>query len=128
MASFLFRRVGENPNYSKLFFFPPAEVCIDSCLYQSSYAEVSVKLGEHVPIKVTLVNTSNKTLHLLRLFLIFYQDHPNSLSNNVHYFNIDSKVIVTGCNSICLSEVSLLMFDGFMQDLWKSLALKADIR
>ena len=83
------------------------EIEIDSNLIRTCFGEVTVRLGDSMTIEVRLFNSSHTTLHQLRLYLVYYQDYQNTQLNLSRVDgSLEGKMIITGCDSLCLPQVS----------------------
>nr|XP_027201589.1 trafficking protein particle complex subunit 9-like [Dermatophagoides pteronyssinus] len=48
---------------------------------------------------------SGKVFFLIRLYLVYYQDYQNVSLTNKHNYNINDKIIINGCESLCINEL-----------------------
>lgn len=89
-------------------FFSNTEIQLNSTIFRSSFGEINgLKTGEQLSIQINLLNNSDTNLKLLRLYLVYYQDYQNVSLTNKHNYNINDKIIINGCESLCINEVIL---------------------
>lgn len=74
-------------------------------LFRSSYGEFNVKLGEYLSISIRLFNNSDTTLNYLRLYMVYYQDYQNASLTRTRNYDINTRIVINGCESFCLNEV-----------------------
>lgn len=71
---------------------------------------MNLKMGEHLSIVIRLFNNSDTNLQFLRLYLVYYQDYQNSTLTKTRNYNINDKMIVIGCESLCINEVCIIFY------------------
>ncbi|KAH9497728.1 Trafficking protein particle complex subunit 9 [Dermatophagoides farinae] len=91
----------------KSLLIPPiqSEIELNSMIFRSSFGEMNLKMGEHLSIVIRLFNNSDTNLQFLRLYLVYYQDYQNSTLTKTRNYNINDKMIVIGCESLCINEL-----------------------
>lgn len=84
------------------------EVQVDDITYRSSLGEATTKIGEKVSVHTRLLNTAEASLHLLRLCLFCYQDYQNVTMSKQRNHNVNSKFVISGCDSLCIDQVRFI--------------------